>query len=273
MPRLYIPDISILDSKLSITDEKARYLASVLRCKKGDEVVIFDGKGNYYRTTILKTGKKEVVAEVTETFFCDTESTSYIILIQGLLKGEKMDLVIQKTTELGVKEIIPAISQRSQVTATRKLNRWRKIAEEASRQSGRSIIPVIHEPLDLESIFTTHALQEKLCGFIFYEEGGMRLAEAAKLMKKTINQSGLDLNSINPPTPPLVKGGKGGFEENSTFTIFIAIGPEGGFTKEEISLAKEKGLIVVSFGKRILRAETAAISAVTVVQFLLGDIG
>lgn len=268
MPRLYIPDILIEDSKISVTGDKARYLFSVLRCRKGDELVIFDGKGNCYRTTIFRAGRKEVVTEVTDIFPCDTESHLDIILVQGLLKGDKMDLVIRKTTELGVKEIIPAITERSQVRVTRRPGRWRKIAEEASRQSGRSIVPLIHESVDFRNTFTAYPPKERLCGFIFYEEGGFRLSEAAKLMKRTINQSVLDLNSINPP---FTKGGMEGVEKNSTSTIFIAIGPEGGFTGREIVLAEEKGLIVTSFGKRILRAETAAISAVTLMQFLLGD--
>jgi 16S rRNA (uracil1498-N3)-methyltransferase len=243
MPRLYYPVSEIEDNKISITGEKARYLISVIRCKKGDELTIFDGKGTCFRTRIEKADRKEVVAKVIETFSGDTESPLHIILIQGLLKGDKMDFVIQRTTELGVKEIIPALSKRSQLRETRKVNRWRKIAEEASRQSGRSVIPVIHEPLDLRSIFATNISLEKLYGFIFYEEGGERLSEAVQQ------------NRIHHASSPM----------------YVAIGPEGGFTGEEIALAKEKGLLVVSFGKRILRAETAAISAVTVMQFLLGD--
>src|SRR4030042_4992567 len=120
MPRIYIPDISAKESQISITGEKARYLSSVLRCKKGDELIVFDGKGNCLRTNILKADRKEVIADVLEKFTCHTESTVNITLIQGLLKGQKMDMVIQKTTELGVKEIMPVITERSQAKETRK---------------------------------------------------------------------------------------------------------------------------------------------------------
>jgi 16S rRNA (uracil1498-N3)-methyltransferase len=243
MPRLYYQVSEIEDNKIPITGEKARYLISVLRCKKGDELTIFDGQGRCFRTQIEKAGRKEVIAKVIETFFDNTESSLHIVLIQGLLKGDKMDLVIQRTTELGVKEIIPALTKRSQLKETRKVNRWRKIAAEASRQSGRSVIPVIHEPLDFKNIFTANSPVEKLYGLIFYEEGGMSLSRA--MQQKRMQ------------------------DESSPVHIFI--GPEGGFAIEEIELAKEKGLFVVSFGKRILRAETAAISAVGLVQFLLGD--
>ena len=244
MPRLYYPVSDIEDNKIPITGDKARYLISVLRCKKGDELTIFDGKGRCFRTQIEKAGRKEVVAKVIETFSDDTESPLQIILIQGLLKGDKMDLVIQRTTELGVREIIPALTKRSQVKETRKVNRWKKIAAEASRQSGRSVIPVIHEPLDFKNIFTVKRSVEKLCGLILYEESGMSLSQAVEQKRM--------------------------HDESSP--IHIAIGPEGGFTREEIALAQDKGLVVTSFGRRILRAETAAIAAVSLVQFLIGDI-
>jgi len=259
MPRLYLPIIQIINNQISITAEKSHYLASVLRCQKGDEFILFDGKGNCFRTTITKSDKKEVIAEVTEKFPCDLESPLNIILVQGLLKGEKMDMVIQKTTELGVKEIMPVITVRSQIRETKKTARWRRIAEEAARQSGRSVIPVIHEPVEFKKSFDRSSRlrpgdaearrREEVKGFIFWEEKGVSLNEAIKKI------------SVLPGHP---------------FTgspIHLLIGPEGGFTKEEVTLAQEKGLIVTSFGRRILRAETAAISAVTLVQFLFGDMG
>ena len=244
MPRLYIPDVSTVTNQISVTGEKAQYLTNVLRCKNGDELIVFDGSGECLKTRIVKAGRRGVTCEVVEKYLCEADSHLDITLVQGLLKGSKMDLIIQKTTELGVKNIIPAITGRCQVRGTRKLDRWRKVAAEASRQSGRSIIPVIHEPLDLRSIFTMNSSIEKH-GFIFYEEGGMSLSQA------------MQPNRIHHKSSP----------------VYIFIGPEGGFTREEISFAKKKGLLVVSFGKRILRAETAAISAVTLIQFLLGDLG
>jgi len=240
MPRIYLPAPVFLNNRISITDEKAHYLASVLRCGKGDCLIIFDGKGNCFRTTIVTADKREVVAEVAEKIPCNLESDLNITLVQGLLKGEKMDMVVQKTTELGVKEILPVITGRSQLRDTKKIARWRKIAEEASRQSGRSIVPVVHETVEFDNFLSAH---DSIHGLVFYEEEGVGLTEA--------------VSSLIP--------------HHSSF--FVLIGPEGGFTKEEITLAKEKGLIVASLGKRILRAETAAISAVTLAQFLLGDMG
>jgi 16S rRNA (uracil1498-N3)-methyltransferase len=243
MHRIYFPVSNNKDNRLSIIGEKARYLTSVLRCRDGDELIVFDGKGYCFRTTILKADKKEVIAEVIKKFPCDTESHINVTLVQGLLKGEKMDMVIQKTTELGVKEIIPVVTARSQLRETRRVARWRKIAEEASRQSGRSVIPIIHEFMNFSDVFNLLQPSNRIKGILFYEQGGMKLSEAVSLF-----------------VPRLL-------------SIFIFIGPEGGFTKEEVTLAKEKGLIVTYLGRRILRAETAAISAVTLLQFLLGDMG
>ena len=190
MPRIYLPALSVTDNRIVLDSEKAHYLSTVLRCKEGDELTIFDGKGNCFRTVIARADKREVIAEVLRHFPCDFESPVHIILVQGLLKGEKMDWVIQKTTELGVREIIPVITERSQVRETRKAARWRKIAEEASRQSGRSVVPEVHEPLELKeflrrSEFGRHGDAEtrrhgEIKGCIFWEDGGTSFNEAIK---------------------------------------------------------------------------------------------
>jgi 16S rRNA (uracil1498-N3)-methyltransferase len=259
VPRIFLPFTSIHDNRISITGDNARYLVSVLRCKKRDELTVFDGKGNCLKTNILKADRREVIVDVLEKFTCHTESPVNIILMQGLLKGQKMDMVIQKTTELGVKVIIPVITERSQAKETRKVSRWRKIAEEASRQSGRSIIPLVHEPKEFDQFLSSGQLERngeretrrhgEMIGIIFWEEGGLSLKEAVhKFSSSPIHRF--------PDSP-----------------IHLLIGPEGGFTKKEVTFAEGKGFIVTSLGKRILRAETAAISAIALVQFLLGDLG
>jgi 16S rRNA (uracil1498-N3)-methyltransferase len=259
MPRIFLPVINLRENQVSITGEKARYLTTVLRCATGDELIVFDGQGNCLRTRILKIDRREVLAEVLKEFDCNMESPLNIILVQGLLKGQKMDMVIQKATELGVKEVQPVITERTQPRETRKVVRWRKIAEEASRQSGRSIVPIIREPAELNQFLagldqlgrhgdTETRRHGEMKGFIFWEEGGVSLKEAVhKICTSTIHRV-----AVSP--------------------IHILIGPEGGFTKEEITAAEKKRLIVTTLGKRILRAETAAISAITLVQFLLGDL-
>ena len=255
--RVILPKEDIHGQRVTISGEKAHYLMSVLRCQVGDELQILDDEGSLYKSRIASIENKKVVADIFEKSTVNTESPLNLILIQGILKGEKMDWVIQKTTELGVKEIIPAITERSQVKHTRKTERWRKIAEEASRQSGRTKIPIVYEATSFQDIFDSNPPippflkrgERGLHGLIFYEEGGMKLSEAVERIKQSINSQLSTLNS----------------------QLFLAIGPEGGFKKGEVNLASSNGLIATSLGKRILRAETAAISAVTLVQFLMGD--
>ncbi|MGD1075494.1 MAG: RsmE family RNA methyltransferase, partial [Thermodesulfovibrionales bacterium] len=179
MPRIFLP-LREPSGTITITGEKARYLSTVLRCKAGDELVIFDAQGASHKTTIQSISRREVLAEVTEAIMSDTESSRTLILIQGLLKGEKMELVIQKTTELGVKEILPAITERSQVRDTRKAARWRKIAEDATRQCGRTRVPLIHNPIPFTDIFShppkTCGIRAG-CGLIFWEKGGGKITD------------------------------------------------------------------------------------------------
>ncbi|HAM51738.1 MAG TPA: 16S rRNA (uracil(1498)-N(3))-methyltransferase [Nitrospiraceae bacterium] len=246
MPRIFLPLIET-SGTITITGEKARYLSTVLRCKEGDELIIFDARGVSHKAIIKGIAKREVLAEVTEVLTSDTESSLTLILVQGLLKGEKMELVIQKTTELGVKEILPAITERSQVRETRKIARWRKIAEDASRQSGRTCVPVIHNPMPFAHIFAhpSYACGPGISpggGLIFWEKGGNKIVDALATVKRG--------NSC-----------------------VIAIGPEGGFTGEEVAIANSGGLRITTLGNRILRAETAAVAATAILQFHAGDLG
>ncbi len=267
MHRIFIPTTEIKKGPFQITNQKARYLNSVLRCKEGDNIVIFDGEGNCFKAEILKSQKKSVVLEIKEKISCDVEPRFDIILVQGLLKGSKMDMVVQKSTELGVKEIIPAITERSQLRETDKIIRWRKIAEEASRQSGRSIIPLIHKPIEFKKIFTTSE-RDMLQGFIFYEEGGMKLSEAIQKIKIRDSEYSIQYTKRDKS----LQSHESFIFHHASSPIHIFIGPEGSFTREEVNYAKEEGLIITSLGKRILRSETAAIVAIALVQFLLGDL-
>ncbi len=234
-----------------IRGEKAHYLATVLRCSEGDDIIIFDGKGASYRALIKSVTKKEVLAEISQAIRENTESPLRIMLVQGLLKGEKMDLVIQKTTELGIREIIPVITERSQVRVTKKVGRWRKIAEDASRQCGRSVVPFVHEPVEF-SRFLSGATPEPgsgaIKGLMFWEEDGLPIKNAGR--------------KVSSAYRPII---------DSPF--YLLIGPEGGFTKEEVRTAESRGFVVTSLGTRILRAETAAITAAAIVQYLFGDLG
>ncbi|TAN42945.1 MAG: 16S rRNA (uracil(1498)-N(3))-methyltransferase [Nitrospirae bacterium] len=241
MPRIFLATPFIQDDVISISSEKAAYISVVMRCVPGDLLDIQDGTGRSYRARILSADKREVRAVIIDETACHTESFLNIRLFQGLLKGDKMDLVIQKTVELGVREIVPVITERSQVRETRKLQRWMKIAEEASRQSGRSEIPVIHDAIPLDKMYSDEKnVQRK--GVVFWEQGGDYL-------------------------PSLFDTFRG------VRDIDILTGPEGGLSDREVGQTVDNGFRVATLGRRILRAETAAIAAVSLTQYALGDLG
>lgn len=241
MRRIFLSDHEIKAGFITIKGEKARYLSTVLRCITGDPLIISDNTGDSYSARIIHATKKEIEAEIIERRYFDAESPLHITLLQGILKGEKMDFVVQKAAELGVKDIIPVITGRSQVRETRKLQRWKKIAEEASRQSGRNVIPSIHDAVDLDGLFTASPLVPDK-GVIFWENGGIGLSEVIA-----------------------------GFKGRDKIKIFT--GPEGGFSEEEITAASANGFVAATLGKRVLRAETAAITALSIIQYALGDLG
>lgn len=242
------PDDIAKRHNIRLSADKSHYLLSVLRCSKGDRVSVIDGKGRAYDAEIAMISKKEVFIDITGEVIMDTESPLNLILCQGVMKGERMDIAVQKATELGIKEIIPVITERCIVKeiGRSKIKRWRKIAEEATEQCGRTIIPEIHEPIQLNK-FLEYWSNEKMSGLIFWEGGGLALKEAIKRL-------------LSSPTL-----------RNSITPIFLLVGSEGGFTAEEVGLSEEHGLIKTSLGKRILRAETAAIVSTALVQFLLSD--
>lgn len=240
MPRIFLPADIAAGTAITITGERAHYLSAVLRCRQGDAIIITGCSGQSFASRVLSITKKEVCAEIIKELTLDAESGLHIILLQGLLKGDKMDLVIQKTTELGVNRIIPIVTERSQLRETRKLARWRKIAEEAAKQSGRHIIPDISAPENFVALLRQN--QKTVPGIIFWEESSRPL--------KTIF-------------------GK----RQETGKIVLVSGPEGGFSSAEVEMAGDSGFEAVSLGRRILRAETAAITAVSIVQYELGDLG
>lgn len=238
MPRIFLPESDLHSRLVTIRGEKARYLQTVLRCRHGEKLYIHDDKGNAYSSQITAVTAREVTVELLEKTDHQAESPLRITLLQGLLKGEKMDLVIQKATELGVLEIVPVVTERSQVRKTRKIGRWMKIAEEAARQSGRNSVPLVREAVDFGEIPDTSSEE----GIIFWEQGGDSFSDALAR-----------------------------FKGRACISLFT--GPEGGFSEKEVVAAAGKGFLRASLGRRILRAETASVAAVAVAQFALGDMG
>lgn len=236
MPCVLLSEVPSQTASIRITGREARYVLTVLRMKAGEELSIAGPDGGLWSARIVSTSGSSLEVEVLGSQEPVAEPATGIVLLQGILKGRKMDLVIQKSVELGVKSIFPLMTERSQVRDTGRLERWQKVALEARRQCCRSAVPEVHAPARMVDCLS--ALQDGIRGFIFWEEGGQAL-----------------------PPEGIPDGGN---------DVYAAIGPEGGFTREEVAMARKAGLVVATLGPLTLRAETAAISAVALLQFLMG---
>jgi len=240
MTRIFIKTTVREMSSLELTGEKARYLSTVLRLSPGNKLSVIDSSGSAYLAYIVSVSKKNAVLHIEEISAPAPESPLDITLMQGLLKGEKMEFIVQKASELGVRQLFPVIAERSQIQETRKLQRWKKIAEEASRQCGRAVVTRVLEPLAL--IDAIHSFDNSSsAGIIFWEHADLPFSSSLEKCK----------------------GKK---------QIILLTGPEGGFSEKEVGRAANKGFHVTCMGKRILRAETAAIAAISVTQYVLGDL-
>ena len=245
MPRFYVPQPRIENGILRIEGDEVKHIRRVLRLKAGDEIIVFDGLGKEYEGTITEERPSSVVIRIQNIFSSKNESHLEVTLAQSLLKGEKMDYLIQKATELGVKEIIPFFSSRSvplleKSGMLKRHHRWERIAIEASKQCRRGVVPKI-EPLQDYSEMLRAASPGSL-RLIFWEREGVRLKE---VLGKSIKKR----------------------------EIFFIIGPEGGFSQGEIEEAKKAGFLPVTLGRRILRAETASLCLLSILQYDRGDIG
>jgi 16S rRNA (uracil1498-N3)-methyltransferase len=245
MARFYVPQPKIERGMLRVEGDEVRHIRKALRLKAGDEVVVFDGAAREYEGTIVKEGSSSVVIMVQNVVSSKSESPLGIALSQSLLKGEKMDYLIQKATELGVNRIIPFFSSRTipLLEESRRLkrhDRWKRIAVEASKQCGRGVVPKIDPLQDFFEMVQT-ATQDSL-RLILWEKEGVRLREILKGLKEKKK-------------------------------IFFVIGPEGGFTQEEVEHARKEGFIPVNLGRRILRSETSSLCLLSILQYECGDIG
>lgn len=250
MTRLFLAPENLQSEKITITGEQARYLSVVLRVKPGERITLFDGEGFRYECRIIQSHKKEVVAERISKEPYSVESPVSIILAQGLPKADKMDLIVEKATELGVRSIIPLITEYSQVRHTEKVERWKKIAISASQQSGRNRIPEVLEAISFLEYLAKISPplmnaegNSSFAGIIFSEKAG------GKSLKDMLS------------------------DRRDVKSLVILIGPEGGFSLKEIGSAVRSGFVEALLGPRILRSETAPIAALSIIQYELGDMG
>ena len=237
--RIYYPHHLALDQMATLTDQAANHLRNVLRAEIGDVCVLFNGDGYEYHARIATLNKKEVQVQITENILCSRQSPLGIHLGQGISRGEKMDWVIQKSTELGVRDITPLITERCNVRLDterweKKRQHWQAVAISACEQSGRTDLVTIHRP-QLLSIWLQTTFS------------GMRIMldpQASKNIKHLVD-----------PT-----------------AIQLLIGSEGGLSEAEIQHATTAGFMGIQLGSRILRSETAPLAVISILQHLFGDL-
>jgi|AP95_1055475.scaffolds.fasta_scaffold109278_1 16S rRNA (uracil1498-N3)-methyltransferase len=247
MHRFFVPPESISDGSATLTGDQARQIARVLRLSSGDTIILLDNSGQEFDVVLTAVSTSLVECDVTQQRSGLGEPDIKITLFQSLLKGENFELVLQKGTELGVTRFVPVITERTIVRAPEgrraasKMNRWQRIVTEAAEQSRRARIPEISTPLSFNEacILVSH-----LALMPWEEEQTLSLRDALSASKS---------------------------EVESDSGVSLIIGPEGGFSSQEAELARHHGVQTVSLGRRILRAETAAIAAVTAVCYELGE--
>ena len=241
MSKFFVKTEQINNNDIVIIGDDVNHIINVLRMKTADEIQICNqDTGDNYNAEIVNYSKNEVECKIISRINETTESNVHITLFQGIPKFEKMELIIQKNTEVGIKSIVPVIMERTVVKldekiASKKLERWQKIAEIAAKQSMRDIIPQIGNITKLKDIDTT----EFDAVLVAYEneEHNMLKTELQKLEKK--------IKSNN--------------SSEQQYNIAIVIGPEGGISEKELVMLAEKNAKFVSLGKRILRTETAGV--------------
>ena len=221
-------------------EEKAgHYLARVLRLSKGDTVILFNGDGKDYPAEITEARSQRVLVKILDARVPKNESPLKITLVQAVCRGERMDYALQKATELGVFCIQPLITRRVEVRLdaarqSKRITHWQNVVISACEQSGRACVPEVRTPLSLP-------------------EWVVGADQSPRLI-------------LDPLSDSKLSGVSAGGVSTS-----IMIGPEGGFTDEEMELARQHGITAVSLGPRVLRTETAGPAAIAVLQSRLGD--
>ena len=240
MANFYIEKSDITENTAVITGEEAQHISRVLRMKKGDCVTLCDGEGMFYEAVLSDFSDKSVVAEITSSRRAETEPEVQLTIFQSVPKNPKLETIVQKLTEIGAVRIVPVDTKRAvaKLDKSAKVDRLRKIAREAAKQSKRGIVPEVTDAISFKN--AVKMAGEADLSIIAYEE------EVETSLKTALS-------------------GK------SPKTVAVMIGPEGGFEKDEVALAKESGLISVTLGKRILRTETAPLTIASAILYELGE--
>ncbi|WP_084061918.1 16S rRNA (uracil(1498)-N(3))-methyltransferase [Desulfofundulus thermosubterraneus] len=241
----FVSPEQIAGERVTITGPDVVHISRVLRLGSRDVITVMDGQGRGYRVRLAVITGTAVEGVILEQFVPGGEAPLKVTLVQGLSKGDKMDIIIQKSTELGVSCVVPLACRRSVVRLTsdkarERQQRWQRIALEAAKQSRRAIVPRVTGVMDLPAALNL-------------------ITPGALALMPWEEERELSLKAA-------LKG-------RSCGEVFVFIGPEGGFEADEVAMARERGVFSVSLGPRILRTETAGLATLTMVLYELGDLG
>jgi 16S rRNA (uracil1498-N3)-methyltransferase len=238
MHRFFAPQNNITADVVSLDEQESRHLRTVVRLRSGDEVLVFDGDGSEYLCTIAANeGRTQILTIKSRVDPRSPESPLQLTLAAALLKGDKFDLVVQKAVELGVSQVLPISTDRSDVKlagSEKRIERWERIALEATKQCGRAKLMRVLPPATFDDL----VLKSREGVSLLFAEGG-----------------GSSFGAI-PDSAQLT----------------AVVGPEGGWSDQEIEKAREAGFLIITFGGRILRAETASIVIPALLQHRFGDL-
>lgn len=243
MHHFFVKPSQITDGKVTITGADVNHMKNVLRMKPGEQAAISDGDGLRYLCKVESFTEKEVILKIEDVEKDAVELSAKLYLFQGLPKGDKMELIIQKAVELGIYEMIPVVTKRTVVKldekkAAKKVQRWNAIAEGAAKQSGRSFVPEVHEVMTYEE-----ALE-------YAQRLDVRLIPYEKASGMAVTRQAVESIRLEQ-------------------SVGIFIGPEGGFEEAEVAQAEESGALPISLGRRILRTETAGLAVLSVLMYHL----
>lgn len=245
MHHFFVPPQDIHENRVVLRGATAHQIRDVLRMRPGDEIMLFDNTGWAYHAELGAVEREVVHVRVLDKSQWKTEAQTRVTLYQGLLKAGKFEWVLQKGTELGIAEFVPLLASRSMVGSVEdvsdaKIERWQRIIVEAAEQSGRAALPDLARPMLFKQACQA-AHQQGLALIPWEEERSFRLRQA--------------------------------LQDHPSKHVSLMIGPEGGFAEEEVATARKAGVIPVTLGPRILRAETAGLAAATAVLYEMGDFG
>lgn len=253
LTRVYLDAALEPGTRVALAGSAASHVTRVLRLRAGDALTLFNGRGGEYAGSIDKSHAGEVAVAVGEQRAVERESPLSLTLAQGVSRGERMDLVVQKATELGVSCIVPLLTERSVVRldaqqAARKVAHWRGIAIAACEQSGRNRVPELATPQALQEFVSSTGGADTSTSARHASRAGARLLLSPG--------AALRLDDVQPPVTQ----------------VTVLIGPEGGLSESEEELARAAGFTPVRLGPRVLRTETAAIAALALLQRNFGDL-